>query len=175
MQRDDRHLYRISTHEPYCFHAGTSRDGRQVLIGLLCPDLVALFFDSDGALLDLEKRPLDFLRPSGVIVDGEAVEGQVGTFDIHDERIPHHLRSWQNEIGFTPCTIAVRRFFVPELGVGIQDAPDHFAEILADPNSSKDEKRDIRESMRCWNANGQFVLWWGNDYWLNATGEVTSS
>jgi hypothetical protein len=26
-----------------------------------------------------------------------------------------------------------------------------------------------------WHAEGQFVLWWGNDYWLDGDGEVTSS
>ena len=33
----------------------------------------------------------------------------------------------------------------------------------------------MRESMRLWDADGQFVLNWGNDYWLDATGEVVSS
>ena len=67
------------------------------------------------------------------------------------------------------------QFFIPELGIGIEDYPDHFGEILDDPDSSDDEKADVRDSMETWDADGQFVLNWGNDYWLESTGEVVSS
>jgi hypothetical protein len=53
--------------------------------------------------------------------------------------------------------------------------PDHFNEILGDPEASDDEKANIRDSMRLWDDAEQFVLIWGNDYWLDGTGKVVSS
>jgi hypothetical protein len=40
---------------------------------------------------------------------------------------------------------------------------------------SDEERADVRESMQLWDADGQFVLYWGNDYWLDDSGEVVAS
>lgn len=157
------------------FDAGMTGDGRQVLMGLDCPDLVAIFFDAAGDLIRHEARHLEFLQRSGLIVDGEPIEGAVGYYDIDDERILHRIVAWQEELQFRSTTIRVKRFFLDELGIGIEDYPSHFGEILVDPGASDEEKRDLRDSMRLWDADGQFVLHWGNDYWLDDSGEVTSS
>jgi len=69
----------------------------------------------------------------------------------------------------------VKKFFLKDLYLGIQDYPDHFGEVLSDPAASEAEKDDIRDSMQLWVQTGQFVLWWGNDYWLDDKGEVVSS
>jgi hypothetical protein len=53
--------------------------------------------------------------------------------------------------------------------------PSHFEEILSDPQECEEAKSDICDSMRQWDGDGQFVLQWGNDYWLNDSGEVVSS
>jgi hypothetical protein len=45
MTRDDSYLYTIRPDQGY-FRCGMTGDGRQVLMGLYCPDLVALFFDT---------------------------------------------------------------------------------------------------------------------------------
>lgn len=168
------HLYPIQSGQGY-FDAGMTGDGRQALMGLHCPDLVAIFFDASGDLISHEARHLEFLQCSGVIVDGEPIDGAVGYYDIYDERIPPRIVAWQEELEFRPATIRVRRFFLGELGIGIEDHPGHFGEILDDPGASDEEKDDVRDSMRLWDADGQFVLHWGSDYWLDDSGEVTSS
>lgn len=167
-------LYPIRPGQGY-FDAGMTGDGRQVLMGLYCPDLVAIFFDASGDLISREARHLEFMRPSGVIVDGNPIEGMVRYYDIYDERIPPRIVAWQEELEFRPATIRVKRFFLGGPGIGIEDYPSHFGEILDDPSVSDEEKDDVRDSMRLWDADGQFVLLWGNDYWLDDSGEVTSS
>jgi hypothetical protein len=166
--------YPIRPEQGY-FDAGMTGDGRQVLMGLYCPDLVAIFFDASGDLICHEARHLEFLQRSGVIVDGEPIEGMVGYYDIYDERIPRRIVAWQGGLQFRSTTIRVKRFFLGELGIGIEDYPSHFGEILDDPGSSDEYKDDVRDSMRLWDADGQFVLHWGNDYWLDDSGQVTSS
>ena len=155
--------YRIQTHDSYGFYAGTTPDGRQVLMGLLCPNLVAFTFDADGTLLGTDERPVPFFQ------------GVRPPYDIYDQRLPPLIEAWQREMSFQPATITVTRFFNLPLYVGIMRYPSHFEEILLDPEEDEDEKDEIRESQRSWDAEGMFVLQWGNDYWLNAAGEVESS
>jgi hypothetical protein len=172
-KRGSRH-YPIQPEQRY-FDVGMTGAGRQVLMGLYCPDLVAIFFDASGDLISHEARHLEFLQHSSVIVDGEPIEGMVGFYDIYDERIPPRISAWQEELEFRPATIRVKQFFLDELGIGIEDYPSHFGEILDDLGASDEEKADVRESMELWDADGQFVLYWGNDYWLDDSGEVVSS
>jgi hypothetical protein len=158
MTRDKEHRYPIKSHADYCFFAGTTTDNKQVLMGLFFPNLIAIFFDSDGKLMNIDKRSVEF-SPLG----------------IYDDRIEAHIESWQEEMCFQPTTVRVQRFFAQEPYIGIEDYPSHFAEILADPEKCNEEKNDIRESMRLWDEDGQFVLQWGNDYWLNDSGEIVAS
>ncbi len=99
-------------------------DGRQVLMGLYCPNLVVIFFDKAGDLLGVEQRVLSFMA--------EDIERGLGT-SIYDERIEPELLSWQAELGFQPAPIKVHKFGVLEEsgkkdetacqrdGIGIQD------------------------------------------------------
>lgn len=175
MERDADYVYLIQSADAYFFWAGTTRDSRQVLMGLACPSLVAFFFDLQGHLVDVQKRNLEFLRPSGVYVDGELFPGLVRTYNIYDERIPVRLKEWRQEIGFQEQLIRVKRFDDVETGIRICDYPDHFAEILLAPEASLEEKAEVLDSMAEWEQEGEFVLIWGNDYWLSRDGEVTSS
>jgi hypothetical protein len=145
------------------------------LMGLACPELVAFFFSKEGDLLKVERRKLTFLKPSGVFVDGELVEGLVRRYDIYDPRIVEQIFAWQQEIDFQAAPILVKGFFLDELSIGIETYPRHFHEILMDANTSEAERNDIRNSMQAWDADRQFVLLWGNDYWFNEDGDVVSS
>ena len=167
MVGDANRLYRIRSAETYGFFAGTAAGGRQVLMGLHCPYLVAIFFDADGSMAEVQKRHLEFLQLRG--------GGAIPTHDIFDERIPVRLEAWQQEMGFAPGVIRVWEFVVPELGIALQDRPEHFAETLDDPAASADDKERTRKAIQEWDAQGFFVLLWGNDYWLDSTGEVDSS
>jgi hypothetical protein len=154
--------YAIRPDEGY-FSAGVTADGQQVLMGLFCPNLVAFRFDRDGNLLSSEQRPVPFFRDV------------TPPYDIYDRRIQPVIAAWKEEMGFRPATIRVRKFWSAEHYIGIEDYPSHFHEILSDPEADEDEKADVRESMELWDKDGQFVLQWGNDYWLDGAGRVVSS
>jgi hypothetical protein len=96
-------------------------------------------------------------------------------YDIYDARIQPLIEAWKLEMGFRPATIRVRKFWSAEHYIGIEDYPSHFHEILSDTTADEEEKADVRESMELWDEDGQFVLQWGNDYWLDRTGRVVSS
>ncbi len=162
MRQGHERRYPIRSHDGYFFYTGRTPDNGQVLMGLLCPDLVAFHFDLDGKLLRSGRRPVPFFQG-------------VTAYDIYDERIPPLIEAWQKEMRLRPATIKVKKFFSEEHGIGVEDYPSHFHEILSDPDADEEEKADVRESMESWDEDGQFVLLWGNDYWLDESGEVVSS
>jgi hypothetical protein len=163
MVGNEERRYRIQSHEGYGFYAGVTPEGKQVLMGLACPNLIAFTFDAEGNLLEVDQRPLRFFQ------------GVTPPYDIYDKRILPHLDAWKMEMRFEPTTIEVKKFFSTERYIGIEDYPSHFNEILNDPGESDEEKRDVRDSMKLWDQDGQFVLLWGNDYWLDESGKVVSS
>ncbi len=155
--------YPILSQECYGFFAGVTANQQQVLMGLLCPDLVALFFDPEGNLLSTEHRPVEFFQ------------GIAPPYNIHDQRIPGLIKQWQGELGFRATIINVKQFYSKQLLVGIDNYPSHFEEILSDPSECEEEKESVRAEMAEWDDQGQFVLGWGNDYWLDSSGDVISS
>ena len=156
-------------HDNGYFDAGTASGGRQAMMVAFYTGLTAIFFDADGELLGHEVRPLPPEEPADsparrITLDTPAVEAA--------------LAAWKAEVGFRPEPIRVQRFEVDELGVGIADRPSHMEEFLkapevAEPNET--EREHSWQSLREWEAEGNFVLYWGNDLWVNAEGEVTSS
>lgn len=77
---------------------------------------------------------------------------------------------------FTPETICVKSFFVPDIWFGIQDLPDHYQEFLDHPeNTDEAERLDWMESIEDWRERKSFVLWCNEDYYLSEDGELESS
>jgi hypothetical protein len=163
MKRSRERRYAIQLHDCYGLYTGLTPNDEQVLMGLFCPDLVAFHFDREGNLLRIDQRPVPFFQ------------GVTPPYNIYDKRIPRLIKAWQKEMGLRPATIQVRKFFSHELYIGIEDYPSDFEEILSDPAADEEEKADVRRDMKSWDKDGQFVLQWGNDYWLDESGEVVSS
>jgi|SRR6516225_2508834 len=162
MEQDHERRYAIKPDEGY-FYAGKTADNKQVLMGLFCPNLLAFNFDLEGNLLSVDQRPVPFFQ------------SLTPPYNIYDERMPPLIESWKKQMGFHPATIRVKRFFSAEHYIGIEDYPDHFHETLSDPTAGDEEKADIRHSLELWDKHEQFVLHWGNEYWLDGSGRVVSS
>jgi hypothetical protein len=149
---DEPRLYPLQAGEGY-FDAGVTRDGRQALMAAFYPMTFAIFFAGDGTFLEYVERPNE----------GEPNEPE--------------LRRWQAELGFTPQTIHIEQFSIDEQGLGIADLPTFQEELLDDPESEPDpaERAERLKSIQAWIEEGSFVLYWGNDLWLDGTGHVTST
>lgn len=77
---------------------------------------------------------------------------------------------------FVPGTISVKAFSLPELGLGIQDLPEHYQNFLDHPeNNNEDERQHYPKEIEEWRESGNFVLLWNEDYYLNTDGELESS
>lgn len=152
--RSDRR-YPIRSDSNYGFHAGHVPKKRQALIALdVSLNLLVAFFDAKGNFLQVERRNLS---PS-----------------LNDRDFQKYLKK---EFGFKPGLIRVKAFLIkPEL-LAVHAFPSHFQEFLDNPRDGFDaaDRDRYPQSIRTWIANKEFVLDWGNDYWLDDNGEVTSS
>ena len=84
------------------------------------------------------------------------------------------------EFGFRPALVRVKEFSTDE-GLAVHLLPSHYQDYVDNPDSM-DEERWGREDLdhyplliQSWIDRGDFVLDWGNDYFMDATGEVNSS
>lgn len=156
-------LYTIQHQENY-LDCGICADGRQALRGLSDAGLTSIFFDSAGELLGCEVRPFP-----------DEARGRSPAADAALERA---WETWADEIGYQPATIHVRKFVVAEQGIGIEDRPDHMVAFLKAPELEEPdaENREFMfDDIREWDESGKYVLYYGNDLWMDADGSVNSS
>ncbi|MEZ4446189.1 MAG: hypothetical protein R3B72_44340 [Polyangiaceae bacterium] len=147
------------------FHAGVLDDGRQVLLGLLCPEVVVFVFGRDGRFITKQEQV--WRHPAQRM-------GTDGPYQIYD---PAFVRAMNQQIadlkatlGVKDGTIRVRQFF--DVAVGIEEFPDYLEE--SEDGSPEDAQRRLA-LRREWRASGGFVLWWAKDYYMSKDGQIEST
>jgi hypothetical protein len=171
MSETEARVYPIQN-DGYDFFTGVCSDGRQVVMGLLCPELVAFFFDPEGNLLGREQRPWS--------AEAGELAGHTPPYQIYGERFEQLINAqrleWQAEIGYRPATIGIKEFLDHEYSVGIEVLPDYlqFLDIEAE-RDSEEERQDLLETRDSWLAEGNFVWWWAKDYYMSREGEIEST
>lgn len=149
------------------FYAGHLPKRHQALIGRdLYGKITVAIFDSNGVLIDVIHKVL----PSPPVIRSV---NQIR--DVDEDDFQTYL---QREYGFSSGEIHIKEFSVPKEMFAVYHLPSSYRVFLEDPNSPilDDEMRQaFPELIRQWNELGQFVLEWGNDYWLNSTGQVIAS
>jgi hypothetical protein len=132
------------------FSTGVTGDKRQVLMGIQSHELIAVFFDSKGHLLEVQVR------------------------EISGDRTNEALLEWKRAIRYKPKTITVRKFFLYDRYIGIEVFPRHFSEFLENPNDPiyDDQQRlSLSSEITKWGERGDFVVWWNEEYWVDKKGE----
>jgi hypothetical protein len=158
----NRSVYPIQNNCNY-FVTGYTNLGEQVLMGVIAGDhgqeILYVLFDSKGEFRLANAEPLP------------AVASSMPVGPVAQLTIPV-----QQRLGFQPHTIHVRKFDLPDRSVGIEELPEHYQEFLAHPEEhDPDRQEELAEDVRQWVTDGDFVLRWGEDYYLNSDGDVSSS
>jgi hypothetical protein len=160
-------LFPIRSAPEYYFYAGQLPDGRQALIAhSVYGQMVAAIFDGGGNMIRVVHQEL----PSPPVLPDSGKIREVDEDDFHE-----YLR---RKFGFSPGLIRIKEFHIPEEMFAVYHLPQHYREFLENPNrpAFDDEEREaLPGRIRRWNEWGQFVLEWGNDFWLDSTGEVVAS
>jgi hypothetical protein len=128
-------------------------------MGILLPEMLLVHFDSAGRYQRIEVRPLK------------------GTYVAHDDSgALQELRDWQKELHFAPSPIRVRIFFEANRTIGIRALPDHYQEAIDYPETFEPSRlKLLLDDVQEWRARGDFVFYWGEDYYLDKEGDVVSS
>ena len=160
-------LFPIRSAPERYFYAGRLPAGRQALIARsVYGQMIAAIFDGGGNLMQVIHQEL----PSPpVFPDSD------GFREVDEDDFQGYLL---REFGFCPGLIRIKEFRIPEETFAIYHLPEHYREFLENPNGPAfgDEEREaFPDLIRQWNEWGQFVLEWGNDFWLDSTGEVVAS
>jgi hypothetical protein len=166
----ENRLYPIQN-QGYDFFTGVCDDGRQVVMGLLCPHVVAYFFDAQGNLLADEHRPWNKAAPRF---------GFDGPYKIYDDdfqvALTKQMQEWQTDLGFQKRTVHIRAFMDDRHRVGIELLPEHLRNLeSADWFDDDEERQEYIASREEWLADGKFVWWWAKDYFMEKDGSVESS
>ena len=129
-----------------------------------------LEFDAEGDYLQASTKVILQERHLAGTPLAEAPPGSA-----YDE-FTAYAHEWQKELGITPGTISVKRFYLPELYLGITDLPEHYQEVLDYPeNFSTERLQELQGDIEGWLGNGEFVLDLDIDYYMSEEGNVNST
>lgn len=155
--RPPEYRYTLRSEMGYRWWTGVLEDDRQFWRGVG----TAVTFDRAGKLLRVEEVESYPIPPEW----------------YHDPSGAQRVRPpWAVDLDFEECPIRVRRFWVPERWLGIEDMPKILSEYFTDREAFL-AHGDVRaEDAESWKALGQFVfLANGGDYWINSRGDVETS
>jgi hypothetical protein len=144
------------------YQTGKTSGGDQVVMGMLFPWAVVVYFTPDGAFLKVEKKRLDT----------NAAPEQRFQPDVEDG-FRDVLRSWQGQIGYLEAPIQLQQFFLNEYRIGIRDLPSDLQDYLNNPERYPGEDHEeFLNDIESWKEEGNYVFWWGTDYPVNTDGET---
>src|SRR5207253_1373867 len=104
-----------------------------------------------GNLLTHELRPLP-AQP-----DRHPTTGLALSTPEFEAAVAVAMSAWKAALGFRPAPINVRRFSVPELGIGIEDLPGDLEDFLKAPEmEAGSDQEEMLESLRDWDESGSF-------------------
>jgi hypothetical protein len=144
--------YTIQPDNHYGIYVGRDKTNRQIFAGTTSKLLIIVVFDENGDFLEAIEKPHNF-----------------GQFAAKTETA---LLQWLTEIGFSMQAISVKKFFLNQYSIGIQDFPDELEHFQYEPTD--DDSTEYQEYID-WQARGDFVLWWSRDFWCNEDGYITTS
>jgi hypothetical protein len=160
-------LFPIRSAPERYFYAGHLPEQRQALIARsVYGQLIAAIFDAAGNLGQIVHQEL----PSPPVLPNS---GEIR--EVDEDGFQEYLR---REFGFSPGLIRIKEFRLPAELFAVYHLPEHYRMFLECPNSpafDEEDRRALPGLIRQWNEWGQFVLEWGNDFWLDSTGEVVAS
>lgn len=160
------HLQGYGSPSEASFYCGTIADGRQIIMGWYYEHVVTYFFTPEGEFA------------GGTRKSWEPPSRKKGEADWQYDRrcepvVDKLIKDWQAELGFTWGTIRIKRFFDPEYDIGIEDAPGHLQ--VLDREEDEIRRNELKEMLSGWLEDGEYVFWWGKDYYTGADGSNSST
>jgi hypothetical protein len=160
--RQNSYLYDIKSHPDYYFCTGYS-DTIQALWGIIGEKIYLILFSRSGDLKTTKSfEAKEFIS-----------HFNSNLYDVLLEKVSHKFK---NEYQLNEDLIRIKRFWISNLEVGIEDVTDNIKEFLLDPSEFQlDEQEDCKESFEEWKKEDQYVFWWEQSFYMGKYGDVESS
>jgi hypothetical protein len=160
--RPGTYLYNIKPHQGYYFCVGASKT-LQALWGLIGETVYLVLFS-----------------PAGEIENVAAIGGnaffQSPHIETHAVLLQAASKRFIGQYGLESVKISVKRFWLENINVGIEDVSDSLKEMIQSPETfDAEELADCSESLELWKAEEQYVFWWEQTYYMTKEGDVTTS
>jgi hypothetical protein len=161
--RDVSYLYSLKSHPTYGFCVGRN-EKVQAIWGLVGWTTYLLVFSSTGDLLNVQQ----FSSAELGVLDSQG--------NSPDQILQAATRRFMQEYELSPEAVAVKRCWIGDAMIGIEDVTDNIKESIQFPSSFTDEElEDCSDSLNEWKADEQFVLWWAQSYYVSKEGDVETS
>jgi hypothetical protein len=145
--------YRLFSERVYGWWTGIVHGKQQ----MLCGPTAVLFFDQEGNLIRIENERL-YPAPK------EWCDSSRACVECSE--------TWPKELQFKEAVVELKRFWLAERWIGIEDMPDGLAEFYTAPEWFEMEPEDVQS----WMESGQYVFYSGcGDYYMNSEGGVETS
>jgi hypothetical protein len=171
------HLIKDPGSMGHFFRAGNDREGRQVIMGILDDEIVAVIFDSHGRLLAVETRSPN-IKPDSTLRESNPGAYWTHVYEVFLPSAEATLRELQEKSGFVPGVIRIQEFSVPNRRISVQLMPDFLNEFLSDPQSHAENDEDAQEYyeiIEAFKSFDQFVFRWGKEFWMSRDGDIQST
>jgi hypothetical protein len=128
--------------------------------------MVRAVFDNEGRLAEVVDGELP---PPQQLLDAGYRKA------VYEDNYAGYL---ERALRVTPGMIRVKPFCLPEVELAVYELPEDLQDFQENPdcpNLADEERERLQAFLQVWKDHGQFVLFWGNDYWLDRSGEVVAS
>jgi hypothetical protein len=165
--------FRVMSDKWRGFFTGHSGE-RQVLLGFHLPGLIALFFNAQGTLTDVQTVAFsdELLREW----DNPPYDARDPNKAIRVKGLAE-LRNLQQDIDFVEGAILVQPFTLkPVHNVYLTELPEEYRDAVDDPEQFDDEEElaDAFDHIRKWKEAGMFALGWDVEYFMNRDGTINT-
>lgn len=160
--RPESYLYSLQSHPDYYFCVGRS-DTAQALWGLVGEEVYIIWFTFSG-----DMREGELLNRADLLASTDKLD--------HNIVLDKATLYLQHEFNLEDQKISVKRFWLGDMDIGIEDVTDNIKECLVDSSSfTPDEIVDCEESLEIWKSEGQFAFWWEQNFYVSLDGFVETS
>jgi hypothetical protein len=159
--RSELYQYLLQSHPSYGFCVGRS-DEAQSIWGLGEEKIELIWFDPAGNF-----RKVEQISWSEILTIEEP--------DL-DDILTKATEFIREKFNLKAETVSVKRFWLENLEVGVEDFTETIKEFLLDRTQfDEEEVTNYEEILEEWKSEDQYVFWWGQDYYVNKKGFVETS
>jgi hypothetical protein len=143
---------------------------KQAIMKVKDDRFLIILFSSSGDLIEIKEIDI----PEAML--SLRHQKQYDLQKMHD-LIEEEVNLWRNRFDLKDGRIYVKRFWISDKGIGIDDWPFSIQEYIMEPEKfTPEEKEELEEELQGWKEEGDlYVFSWDNEFYVDGNGRIVSS